>query len=78
VDVEKLEAARLIAMQDNRVKEITQGQRYIVIPAAVTEGEVELTLMLKSVYRISVDLENSRVRSVEEIEGSQSLMVNGE
>jgi hypothetical protein len=78
VDVEKLEAARLIAMQDNRVKEITQGQRYIVIPAAVMEGEVELTLMLKSVYRISVDLENSRVRSVEEIEGSQSPMVNGE
>jgi hypothetical protein len=72
MDMEKLEEARQIAMHDNRVKEITEGQRYTILPGTMTEKEGELILGIESAsYRIIVDLENSRVKSVEEIERPQ-------
>ena len=71
-DMEKLEEARLIAMQDNRVKEITEGQMYIILPGTMTEKESELILGTGTAsYTINVDLENSRVKSIEEMEMPQ-------
>ncbi len=69
MEMEELEEMRLIVMQDNRVEEITEGQKYIILPRIVTEKEGELILGMESAcYTIIVDLENKRVKSIEEME----------
>lgn len=67
MEMEELEEMRLIVMQDNRVKEITEGQKYIILPRIATEKEGELILVIEPVcYTIIVDLENKLVKSIEE------------
>jgi hypothetical protein len=67
MNMEKLDEMRSIAMQDNRIKEITGGQNYIILPGLVTENEGELIFRMEPIsYRVVVDLENKRIKSVEE------------
>jgi len=70
--VEELQEMKSIAMQDNRVMEITEGKWYIILPGMAVENEGELILRVESVsYTILVDLENKQVKSVEETEMSR-------
>jgi hypothetical protein len=71
VSVEELQELESIAMQDDRVREITDGEWYIFLPGTVMENEGELILRVKSSYTILVDLENNQVESVEETEMPQ-------
>jgi hypothetical protein len=65
--MQKLDEMRSIAIQDNRIKEITGGQNYIILPGLVAENEGELIFRMEPIsYRVVVDLENMRVKSVEE------------
>jgi hypothetical protein len=66
--MEKLNEMRSIAMQDNRIKEITEGQSYVILPGWITEDESELIFRMRPIsYRVIVDLENKLVKSVEEL-----------
>jgi hypothetical protein len=68
MQMEKLDEMRSIAIQDNRIKEITRGQRYIILPGQVTENEGELIFRMEPIsYRVIVDLENKRVKDVENL-----------
>jgi hypothetical protein len=65
--MEKLNEMRSIAIQDNRIKEITGGQNYVILPGLMAENEGELIFRMEPIsYRVIVDLENKRVKSVEE------------
>jgi hypothetical protein len=66
--MEKLNEMRSIALQDNRIENITGGQRYIILPGSVTESEGELIFRMETnSYRVIVDLENKQVKSIEEL-----------
>jgi hypothetical protein len=66
--MEKLNEMRSIALHDNRIVNITGGQRYIILPGSVTESEGELIFRMEtSSYRVIVDLENKQVKSIEEL-----------
>jgi hypothetical protein len=67
--MQKLNEMRSIAIQDNRIKEITGGgQNYILLPGQMTENEGVLLLRIQSIsYRIVVDLENHLVKSIEKL-----------
>jgi hypothetical protein len=67
--MEKLDEMRSIAIQDNRIKEITRGQNYIIFPGQVMENDGELIFRMEPIsYRVVVDLENNRVKSIEKLE----------
>jgi len=67
MEMEKLNEMRSIAMQDNRIKEITEGQKFIILPGLVTENEGELIFRIWPIsYKVIVDLENRQIKSVEE------------
>ena len=66
--MEKLNEMRSIAMQDNRIKEITEGQSYVILLGRITENEGELIFRMRPIsYRVIIDLENELVKSVEEL-----------
>jgi len=65
--MDKLNEMRSIALQDNRIENITGGQRYIILPGSVTQSEGELIFRMEPIsYRVVVDLENKLIKSVEE------------
>jgi hypothetical protein len=66
--MQKLNEMRSIAIQDNRIKEITGGQNYIILPGQVMENEGVLILRIEPIsYRVVVDLENNLVKSIEKL-----------
>jgi hypothetical protein len=66
--MQKLNEMRSIAIQDNRIKEITGGQNYIILPGQVIENEGVLILRIEPIsYRVVVDLENNLVKSIEKL-----------
>jgi hypothetical protein len=67
-NMEKLGEMRSIAIQDNRINDITVGQTYIILPGLMAENEGELIFRMKPIsYRVVVDLENKLIKSVEEL-----------
>lgn len=68
MEMEKMNGMRSIAMQDNRIMEITAGQTYIILPGLVAENEGELIFRMEPIsYRVIVDLENKRVKYIENL-----------